>query len=349
MHSTQPVDFSNTLERLRTAGAFKPYENPTDATHLDNSFDVIHMPGDQAYPNGPMVIQRWDINLPKQLIAEQRKSFVDALNIYMPQELIAQHMHHYFSGQFLQSQAFRLVEKETQLPRLEYVKNPWGKEKMDESLSFKLDAPERKVNNRVMFTATEMEKILEVLKEHPELTTAVTAYQSAYMSFVMQMQGALKFSSEAGEEKEQALKVVGTLKTQFDSPNFLSFMLPAIALKYYVNHQGDMSAAPTREDIVEGVLFSLKNGAFINDVMAPDGENRHFSCPAKTSIMRSAATSLDQPIETQNTDVGKDAGVAIAHIFDSITKLTQENDPSVLKANEASKHKALEALGLSVA
>lgn len=337
------IDFSNTMERLRAAGAFTPYENPMDATHIDPQLTPIRMPGDTAYNNGPMWLQKFEVNLPEQLIKEQRKSFVDAINIYFPTALVGRWMHQYFADDFLNSHSYRLVDKETRLPKLEYMKGGFFTKPLDDKFSFKLDIPERAVRNRQLFTYREMETALKVLEAHPELTVAMEAYQAAFVGMVMKMEGAVQYHDDQSNpaEKEQATKILESLRRQYVTNNFMDNFLPAIALYYNHNHGGDLSAKPTKEDISEGMKFAWKNGAFVNDVKAPDRQMRGFSCPAKSSIMLHSANPLvSEDIETNPLNVGMDAGAAISHIHDRVAELMEKDDPAVAKALESAKVKA---------
>ncbi len=115
-YGLQKPDFAQIAQR----GGFDDYEKPlgnTDAGSLHKKITNPTFAGDKAYVSGPYILERFEINLPSDLISAQSRTIKDAIQHYMPERELGAWMHSSRSGDFMNDGAFRELVGTVHFPK----------------------------------------------------------------------------------------------------------------------------------------------------------------------------------------------------------------------------------------
>lgn len=326
-----PVDFPALVEKMRANGAFDDYPEPLgDASVLagyspaqinEHLLHIPKYPGDRSYGASAFSIRKFGDVMSQELTEIKMQSVMDGLHHYMPQDVMAQWMHEYFTKPHLlqDTNVLKLSQKMTfpsqTLPHL----------RLDASLSFQLDVPQRSRRDLKLFTQDELVYGNALASHQPALPLAILAYQSAFLGYIERMKAAVEANDHLSPEHKTRAKVnLALYQNQWSGDNFLERFLPSIAVVHHRNHAGDASAPLTQQDFNEGVIFAAKNGVFRRDMVENNGTVIEHRCPAQQTITRAASVRLDDPTtvvgEGHAASVKDSLGVGLFHIYREVEK-----------------------------
>lgn len=328
-------NFEKVILQMVSAGAFDDYAAPLGKKHAELEKHGITnpaYPGQSSYGNGPAQIERMEVDLPPDLIQAQHRSLKDAIRLYMPEKELGQWMHHYFSADFTQDPSFRRLMTSLQLP----VKWQLGRQNnvLDDELTLKMGDPRRARHDRKLYTAKELQLTAEVCYQVPALALTVIAYQASHMAYLSALGTAIGESTHLTDaQRARGSEVVKELYDNWDGDNFVNNILPAVALHYLKNHL-KRGEKPTESDFSEGMQFAIDKGMFRNTLMAPDGSNRDFICPAKGIVTRmSMPPEHAEPAAISRKGEGlpheSAVGKGLFHIFGAIDQAIESGKYSV--------------------
>lgn len=326
------IDFNKFAEDLCEKGAARSYEKPLGSGRIDLNQKGVYrharfpeFPGDESYGNGPMVLARFEEDLPQELIKVQSQSISDALKIFMPPQQVARHMCTFIQSDF-QDTAFYQTRLE------EYAKRPinpkeeadfrqsWGSfssgEYPKEELSCDYNKSHRLTGYRINYTLQELGIAKKVIDEKPEVLQTVCAFQAGCEDFLENLSEGVRQADIAGQEKKRMLDICKSLKDSWDTNNFLREMLPAMALAYHERDPSHTSESMP-QDFNRGFEIAMNLGLFRNKEKAPrDSLNpgeRSFSCPARATIGGVMARD-GESLEAKPSDFGTMMGMIVKEI-----------------------------------
>ncbi len=279
--------FSDIVRDMKAAGAFDSYERPPGPERTAHP-DILKrpdFPGAETYGHGPLLMDRGGIDIPQGLINAHRESFVEALDLYIPERKWGAWTQAYFSKDFLYSRTFLKLVKQR-------FKDP-AHDKLDKSLTLNFNHRERVRTDRHLFTDAEIGIAFDVYKKQPTLVLTIIAFQASFVEYLGRLKTAIAGDDNLTElQKERGRYICTRCAEQFAGENFVNNILPAIALHYYVHTNGRLDRPPEESDFVRGMTFGIEKGMFNHTTRATDGSERRFVCPAKAIISRSAAHTI---------------------------------------------------------
>lgn len=243
-------------------------------------------------------------------------------------------MQEYFSTPFLKSPYYkRIVDDICFL----FV----GIGSLDDSLTLRFDDPRRKRTDGVLYTVQEREISKQICQAHPEIVMTIMAFQSSLFSYMERLKDTVSTSSSLSDsERERAEETLEHLLTGTHNTNIVHHILPAVAIHYYKNHHGDLTAQPTIEDFQQGMKFAFRSGMF-ERVRNGEGGSARIRCPAQTMVNKASTLALEQgnPL----TEFG--LGTGLYHIYRNIAQRLERRDPEAINALQQMQNKINEELG----
>ena len=249
------------------------------------------------------------------MLNARHRSVATAIRLYMPAHVMGQWMHNYFSGDFLRSPNFKQVFDSTSF-------HPVHRRALPDKFTMDLTNPERKRNDRELFTNQEIELTQRICAQNPALSLAVVAFQASFFDYLDQLQTAVTTSAKLlPDEKARGVQVLDKLKGSWLLDNFVDNILPAVALHYHTRTGVEAGSPLNDEDFSKGMKFAFQNGMFMHDVTGPKEDVKKLSCPARNIIAkfsdREAMTSIPN-METENVQrglSGVELGTGLFHIY----------------------------------
>jgi hypothetical protein len=282
------LDFTEVINFIKDN---KGFNNPNLVSHF-------------GYTNGPNKIRTHKIDIPQRVILAKRRSVGDSLRIYMNPKHVVAFMCSFYRGDFLIDPAFVRLE----MTLRKFVKDPSRPAaSIDNKYTLDLDNPKRKRKDRVYFTNQESKIVQHVCRALPELRTTVLAFQVGFLAYLDRLKEeiyqapARTSQQEPGkavltlEESRRGQHITSVLAEQWRTPNFVSELLPAICLAYF-KRDPNLKSTLNSEDFEKGFAFALRIGVFQNHVLSPNGEDRHFVCPAIVTIGTVSMRELGQEV-----------------------------------------------------
>ena len=104
----QALDFHHVIDFIKAEKGLADYPAPLgpDCRKIDPELKNPRFPGDTAYSNGPMFLERFEINVPQALIDAENGSIMDALRIFMNPRHVGAFLCTFYRGDFLSDPSF---------------------------------------------------------------------------------------------------------------------------------------------------------------------------------------------------------------------------------------------------
>lgn len=322
------VDFRQLAQDAITGGIFARDEEAI-RLNRENSNLPYHFPEsmlDIPYPNGPMVIIRFEKDIPEAVMNKFRKNWVAANRLLLPTDQVLLYFHERFVAQdVFQARTMSTLISDYDPHHLIKITG-YESDYPDDSLSFTIDGERRRVTDRKLFTYAEEEAGVELVAHHPELVLTILGYQAVIQDFIQELGHEfmmLSVNPRNGVTQEDMQKFKNFFE-QWDSINFTNQLVPAIALFYTRAKQENPALSDeaifTQQLFQEAADFIIDNGAFRNFVTVPakvasDGKERvnHFLCPA-------VGTIREQLLD----------GSLLYRVFTLTTQLLKAGDPTLI-------------------
>ncbi len=349
----QEVDFAKLVKDIKAKGGFEDYPVPLgpDLSNINIGNPTRHLlknpvhMGDKAYDHGPYTFYETMLEIPQELVDAQHQSFKDALQIFMPLQILQQFMCGYFRANVLDNVNFYKVGQ--QLPDIDRgTKRRKGEPSAPWYYTFNLHNAKRKSLKRHYYTAIETYVVRSICKKRPELLATVLAYQSAGIAFLDKLKTALEQDKDLTDtERKRALKIQGVLESNWiKSSNFSRELLPAICLAYFVRDPS-LKSDPNANDFEQGLRFAMKIGMFQNHATSESGRSAKFSCPAMTNVMSGSVAAVKDEACARPTETKKMGGLFVM-IYQQIKKHQTPGVP-VVDVKEVTERQARTTLILA--
>jgi len=300
-----PLNFDWIARNAIKLGIFEHRDQPVTRPKGSKT-PLPDRPLDIPYPNGPMVIERREEDVPVDTMKDVRRNIILVTQLLMPNDSV----NAYFEQQLKKNEDPDSPQLQKAISDIYGGWKDYGYKTTPNVESFDFDSPDRKVANRNLYTPEELKETNKFAIKNPETVLSIALFRSIMQQYLAEAIQAFKNINEPDLMSSQDIEDLEKYAGQWATNNFNRELMPALAMIYKNKGETELD----QEDFAKAFGFIKDNGAFDNHVkvskhVAGDKKARvnEFHCPAmfKLNNLLSDGTLLFQAYEVTREAVAQ--------------------------------------------